>query len=185
MTLRVEGEGEGRYHFRVIDTGVGVPEARQQQIFEPYMQAEDSTTRRFGGTGLGLTIARDLVRLMGGELRVQSAPGSGSVFHFTLDLPAATAPAEAPMTAPAPLAAPGLRVLVAEDEEISALLIEHYLTKLGHSAERVADGGAAVAMWRRGEFDADDQGGRGGPRAARAHRGPDGQRHGRLRAALP
>jgi PAS domain S-box-containing protein len=152
VTLRVEGEGEGRYHFRVIDTGVGVPEARQQQIFEPYMQAEDSTARRFGGTGLGLTIARDLVRLMGGELRVQSALGSGSMFYFTLDLPAATAPAEAPVAA-APTTAPGLRVLVAEDEEISALLIEHYLTKLGHSAERVEDGAAAVAMWRRGDFD--------------------------------
>ena len=75
-----------RLHFSVSDTGIGIPAAKQEEIFRPFEQAETSTTRRFGGTGLGLTISRQLVEMMGGRMSVESEPGRGSTFHFTAEL---------------------------------------------------------------------------------------------------
>ncbi len=86
----------------VIDTGMGIPEDKHAVVFEPFSQADASTTRRFGGTGLGLTISRDLVRLMGGELRLESAVGRGTTFSFEVAAPTADADAEPPSVASAP-----------------------------------------------------------------------------------
>src|SRR5205085_11045118 len=94
-----------RLHFRVADTGIGVPADKHAAIFEPFSQADGSTTRRFGGTGLGLTISATLVRLMGGRLWVESEPARGSDFHFTVALDITSLP---DLAAPAP--APHLRV---------------------------------------------------------------------------
>ena len=77
-----------RLHFSVTDTGIGIPPEKRASIFEAFTQADGSTTRRFGGTGLGLTISSTLVTLMGGRLSVESEPGAGSTFHFALDFPA-------------------------------------------------------------------------------------------------
>jgi|GEM_PF-2918188 len=104
VTLAVEATTEGGrdgLHVRVSDTGIGISEAQLQSIFEPFVQAESSTTRRFGGTGLGLSISKDLVAMMGGRLWAESAVGQGSVFHFTVFLEPGPAPASAVETAPA------------------------------------------------------------------------------------
>ena len=88
VVTRRGGEAGDRVmlHVRVRDTGIGIPEDKLDAIFEPFTQADSSTTRRFGGTGLGLSICRRIVGLMGGEMWVESRPGEGSTFHFTLSL---------------------------------------------------------------------------------------------------
>jgi len=85
-TVENQGKDSIRVHVRVIDTGIGIPKDRQQAIFAAFVQADNSTTRRYGGTGLGLTICNKLIDLMGGRIWVESEPGKGSKFQFTLSL---------------------------------------------------------------------------------------------------
>jgi signal transduction histidine kinase len=85
IAVRRESDGEEQttIHFAVRDTGIGIPPERQKEIFSAFTQADNSMTREYGGTGLGLTISRHLVEMLGGQIWLESEPGKGSVFHFT------------------------------------------------------------------------------------------------------
>ena len=135
--------------FSVRDTGIGVPQHQLASLFQPFVQADSSTSRQYGGTGLGLAICQQLVGLMGGSLVAESTPGGGSVFSFTARFGLAPAAALAPASAaPAPRARPqpltGLRVLVAEDNDINLEIVTALLEREGVQVRTAHDGEAAV-----------------------------------------
>jgi len=127
----------------VADTGIGMTAAQLELVFAPFQQAESSTSRRFGGSGMGLTISRQLVELSGGSMRCDSALGVGSRFSVFLPLPAGVPRAETPQ--PAVSLQPGLRILVAEDNAVNQLVIRKMLDRLGQEPTIVPDGAAAVS----------------------------------------
>ncbi len=139
--------------FEVADTGIGIAPGKQREIFDAFSQGDGATTRKFGGSGLGLTISARLVKLMGGELKVESQPGTGSRFYFTLRLPAAETPAgDAPSIAAAPGKLPPLRVLVAEDNPMNCRLVEAILRRQGLSVRVSHDGREAFDAFRAEPF---------------------------------
>ncbi|MGH9470340.1 MAG: response regulator [Terriglobia bacterium] len=140
VTVGVESSDQESHvlHFSVRDTGIGVPREKQQAIFEAFSQADASTTRKYGGTGLGLTISARLVRMMGGEIWVESQEGRGSTFHFRAQL--GIAPAQVASPAPAePSALAGLRVLIVDDNLTNRLFLQEVLRRWG-AEPRLADG---------------------------------------------
>jgi signal transduction histidine kinase/ActR/RegA family two-component response regulator len=153
VRVTVDREADGRLRFAVRDTGVGIAPDALARLFEPFVQADASTTRRFGGTGLGPAICRRLVAAMGGEIHVESALGQGSTFWFTLPLRAA--PDAAPTVAPAPTAAPegSLRVLVAEDNAVNQLVVQAILARRGHAVTTVSNGREALDVLATAPFD--------------------------------
>ena len=133
--------------FSVRDTGIGIPQEVQESIFEPFTQADCSTTRRYGGTGLGLAICRRVLALMNGHLEVESQVGRGSCFRAFLSLPLAEN-AAAPEPRPAariPSANRALRILLAEDNAINRTVAVRLLERMGHRVDVALDGAQAVA----------------------------------------
>ncbi|MGD0871680.1 MAG: ATP-binding protein [Bryobacteraceae bacterium] len=160
VSVASSGEAGVVLEFAVRDTGTGIAADKLQTIFEPFSQADGSMTRRFGGTGLGLTICSRLVRLMGGGIRVQSRLGEGSCFRFSLPVPvakpAAAAPVQAappPEAAAAPCSGGALRVLLAEDNLVNRQLVVRLLEKRGHHVDIAAHGREACEAFHRQSYD--------------------------------
>ena len=157
LSADILGEEDGliRLRIEVADTGIGIPPEAQQRIFLPFEQADGSITRQHGGTGLGLTIVRQLVRLMGGEIALSSKPGEGATFSFTLRLPRATETSTTTTTGPSPEEALAIlkvchhdkRLLLVEDDPVNQQVAYAMLTyTAGLQVDVAEDGEAAVAM---------------------------------------
>ncbi|MCX7255554.1 MAG: ATP-binding protein [Polaromonas sp.] len=144
-----------RLRLRVSDQGIGIDEATQGRLFQRFAQGDASTSRQYGGSGLGLEISRSLARLMGGDITVQSAPHRGSVFTVELEMRCAQAPQPVlTPAAPQPIprrqpGTPGLDILVAEDQAVNRKFMEVILKLMGHQVRFAEDGEQAVREVRR------------------------------------
>ncbi|MCC6229009.1 MAG: response regulator [Phycisphaerales bacterium] len=158
VTIRVDLADESTLRMRVEDTGIGMSPEQVDKLFKPFSQADSSTSRRYGGTGLGLTISRNLARLMGGNISVESRPGEGSIFTATVRfVPCSTAAAVSAAKRTVSLA--GMRVLLVDDAEDNRKLLSHFLKGAGADVVLANDGQEALhviqeEMQRRGTFNA-------------------------------
>jgi len=148
VQLKVEaqpGESEKQcLHFTVSDTGIGIPLDKQKSIFEPFSQADSSTTRKYGGTGLGLTISARLIGLMGGHIWVESEPNKGSRFHFTVFLAASAKKVQAAAPVPIELLR-GVNVLIVDDNRTNLRILRDMLWRWNMKPFTVDGGEAALA----------------------------------------
>jgi signal transduction histidine kinase len=157
VVLEQQSGGRAMVRFNVTDTGIGLSSDQQKLIFEPFRQADGSVTRRYGGTGLGLAICSNLADLMGGGISVQSAPGDGSTFSFTIDCPVCADQDEAASKAGVKVrdgaGAGRLSILLAEDNRVNQLLMVRLLEGRGHQVTVAGDGHVALDEVARHGFD--------------------------------
>ena len=139
-------DDRARLHFSVRDTGIGVPPEKQGLIFKPFSQADAATTRKFGGTGLGLTISNRLVEMMGGQIWVESQPGAGSCFHFTIDAPVAHIEVKPLPEAMVRLA--GLNVLIVDDNAANRRILAEIIAAQGMKPVVAESAAAGLRSWR-------------------------------------
>ena len=146
VALESTREREAQLHFSVRDTGIGIAPEKQRLIFEAFSQADNSTTRKFGGTGLGLTISSRLVEMMSGRLWLESEPGRGSCFHFTARLGLAHDADPAPAGRAAPVELAGLHALVVDDNLTSRGIVQEMLSRWGMKPRLAASGPEALSV---------------------------------------
>jgi signal transduction histidine kinase/CheY-like chemotaxis protein len=148
LKVHVEAEdGEDRIlRFTVSDTGIGIPQDKRESIFDPFSQADNSTTRKYGGTGLGLTISTRLVAMMGGKIWLESEVGRGSQFHFTARLGVADAKAIKVGTVAPPEILRGVKVLIVDDNRTNRRILEGMLKRWEMRSTSVEDGEDALAQ---------------------------------------
>ena len=151
VTLHVRQGPEQWLHVQVQDTGIGMTAEQLSRVFTPFAQADASTTRRFGGTGLGTTIARQLVELMHGRLQVSSIPNQGTCFTVCLPLPPGQPVAATPMLTS--VALPPLRILAVDDVPENLELLQLVLARDGHQVTLASGGQAALALLKAQAFD--------------------------------
>ena len=151
-----DAQGKRKVRFAVSDTGIGIPADKLDSIFDPFAQAEDSTTRRFGGTGLGLTIVARLAELMHGSIKVSSTPGQGTRFDVELTLATASKQADRTVTLDQTEAQRrlfGKRVLLVEDTPVNQKIAEKLLTRYGCEVTTANNGIEALEAATRQSFD--------------------------------
>jgi len=146
MKMEEETAEAVKLHTTIRDTGIGIPENKQAAIFEPFQQADGSTTRKYGGTGLGLSICKQISNMMGGNVWVESRPGEGSTFHFTAWLGKGE---EKQARRKAPVSVDGLRVLVVDDNTANAQILQQMLAVAGMSVVAVYRAGDVLPELRR------------------------------------
>jgi signal transduction histidine kinase/DNA-binding response OmpR family regulator len=142
VSLESRTQDQVRLHFVVHDTGIGIPPEKQKLIFEAFSQADGSTARKFGGTGLGLTISKRLVEIMGGRIWVESVVGKGSAFHFTASLGMGRIAETLPATATVALA--GLGVLIVDDNATNRRILRELLSNWGMKPTLAESGASAL-----------------------------------------
>jgi Signal transduction histidine kinase len=140
-------------YFAVEDTGIGISEAQLEKIFEAFRQAESATTRKYGGTGLGLSISKALVSLLGGELQVESSPGKGSRFYFTLQLPFSNKAPDRQLRAENLNSLKGMRVLLVDDSPVNRKITRSFLERWEIKVEEASDGKEALELFSKGEYE--------------------------------
>jgi CheY-like chemotaxis protein len=152
VELKVSPNGQGQVQFDITDTGIGIEESRLEAIFEPFTQADASMSRRYGGTGLGTSISKQLVELMGGRIIATSEMGNGSCFTVTLPLEAGSYQ-ENPAGNHAQYALPALKILAADDIEQNRRLLKIMLEKQGHQLTLASNGQEVVEAWQAQPYD--------------------------------
>lgn len=155
VSLIISRKSQSLLQFEVVDTGPGTSSEFQKTIFHPFVQADSSTTREHEGTGLGLAISSSLVKLMGGEIGVESNPGTGARFWFTLPCREVSQPHEdGKHQVSVANGTLNLHVLVAEDNQVNQLICDAMLKELGCSCDLAHHGGEAVELWSKNKYDA-------------------------------
>ena len=162
VSLQVDhySRDKAHLHLTVADTGIGIPAQDRERIFEPFTQLDDGSDRAHGGTGLGTTIVRELVRRLDGKVWVESEPGRGSRFHVLLPLPMRTEDGAIPESDDARTTVETdadertpLNILLVEDNPINQMVVKELLEGLGHRVTVAEDGNAGVERWSTGRFD--------------------------------
>ncbi|RZF93445.1 PAS domain S-box protein [Pseudoalteromonas sp. CO302Y] len=152
VTISVSKTQNDHLFFEVQDTGIGIAKSRLKAIFQPFEQADGTMTRRFGGTGLGTTISKQLVELMGGTISAVSTEGKGSCFFFTLALSEGEID-KVDKLSNNQLTLPPLRILVVDDIEQNVELLNILLSQSGHTVTTASDGLAAIELFTQQSFD--------------------------------